>query len=204
MKNNIVRNELNISDRKLDDAVDVFRASAYLNGRDAINYSDMFVLMHMGWRNYTERRKLKQIVFDTFFQKREDLEKNLILMKERLGKINAYAISNIEPFVKDKIIFDLEDNNEIARYNQYVDFYISLLEGLKDLRGDMEYAQGMYYFTLDVEELVEENIFVIDYKNESFSEKYLIEYSELFEEFSILYNSYIVHVESKAKKLRLN
>lgn len=204
LKNNIVRNELNISDRKLDDAVEVFRASAYLNGRDEIDYSDMFILMHMGWRNYTERRKLHQIVYDTFFQKKEDLEKNLILMREQMQKIKSYGISNVDPFVFDRIKFNFEENDDIARHNNYVDFFLSMLEALRDLRGNMEYAKDMYEFTLDVEDLVERNIFLNDYKNSSFSEKYLIEYAELFEVFGELYNKYIVHAQTKAKKLEFN
>lgn len=204
LKNNIVRNELNISDRKLDDAVDVFRASAYLNGRSEINYSDMFILMHMGWRDFVERRKLKQIIFDTFFQKKEDIEKNLITMDERLKKIISYGTVNVEPFITDKIIFDMEDNNEIAKYNQYVDFYISLLSALQDLQKEISRAEDKYYFTVSVEEMIVDNIFIIDYTNTSFTEEYLVGFYELNKSFNKVYDYYFKYVSEKAKKIEVN
>ena len=202
LKNAIVRNELNISDRKLDDASSIFKASAYLNGRDSVNYSDIFVMMHLGWRDLTEKKKLTQIIFDTFFQKKEDLEKNLIGYKERLHQILSYAQAHVNPFLNDKIKFDLDDNNERARYNNYVNFYISVLEALEAFRIELEAAQNFYYFAMEVEDLIEENIFLINYKNSSFSEKYLVEYFEVNKEFEKTYETMFRYADEKGRKLK--
>lgn len=120
-----------------------------------------------------------------------------------MQKIKSYGVANVDPFVFDRLKFNLDENEGILKYNNYVDYFVSLLEALRDLRGNMEYAKESYEFTLDVEDLVEQNIFLQGYKNSSFSEKYLLEYAELFKQFSELYNKYVVYVESKAKKLEI-
>jgi len=204
LKNSIITNELNVSDRKLDDAMDIFRASAYLNGREYIDYSDMFLLMHLGWRNFTERRKLQQLIMDTFFQKKEEIQKNLILLKEKYQKIRSYTTSNVDPFLEDKLYFDFEENEDILKYNKYVEFYIDVLNLLEELKKELEVESNNYSFTVEVEEMIEQNIFVVDYKNSSFTDEYLEEYFDFNVEYTKVYNHYFSFAKDKGiyKKYR--
>lgn len=197
LKNTIITNELNISDRKLDDAIDIFRACAYLNGREYIDYSDMFLLMHLGWRNFTERRKLQQIVMDTFFQKKEEVEKNLILVKEKYQMIRTYTTSHVDPFIEDKLLFDFESNEDILKYNTYVKFYIDVLKKLEEVKQELIVESSYYSFAVEVEEMIEENIFIINYKNSSFSDEHLEEYFEFNKEYTEVYNHYYSFANDK-------
>jgi hypothetical protein len=137
------------------------------------------------------------------FQKKEELGKKLILMKEQMHKIYNYGIANVMPFINDKVNFDLEDNDDRVKYNRYVDFYISVLEALVALKKDFDSAEDMYYFAMHVEEQIENNVFIMNYKNESFTEEYLLEYQSLSEEFQEMYESYFKYAQARAKKLEL-
>jgi len=200
LKNIIVQNELNISDRKLDDSMEVFQASAYLNGRSEINYSDLFLIRHMGWRNFTERRKFHSLLHDFFFQKKGELEKDLVSMKERKQMINSYGISNVEPFIFDKIIFDFNTIEEVDRYNNYVDMYINLLEAISTLSKDVEQMKNRYEFTLFIEEEIENNKFLIDFKNNSFTEEFLNDLVSFKREFDEMAEKYYRFVNTKTMK----
>jgi hypothetical protein len=80
---------------------------------------------------------------------------------------------------------------------------MKLLGALEGLRKDLEAAENMYYFALDVEEQIENNIFLINYKNKSFTEDYLAEYHSLSKEFQEMYQGYFKHAQNKAVKLEL-
>lgn len=203
LKNNIVRNELRISDRKLDDAVDIFQASAYLNGRQEIDYSDVFLMLHLGWRDFTERRKLQQILFETFFQKKETVEKDLNSMKETLQNIKNSCVGNVDPFVQDKLIFDIESNDGRAAYNSYVNLYINTLEALQALKEKIIISTQFYNFTSHVEKQLENNIFMSNYKNSVYGEKYIESFVDFENEFNQAYDKYFKYVSTKAKILSM-
>jgi len=203
LKNSIVRNELRISDRKLDDAVNIFQASAYLNGRFEVNYSDVFLMMHLSWRDFTERRKLRQILFETFFQKKESIVKEFNAQKEYLQDIKNYCVGNVDAFIEEKIIFDLESNVDRLEYNKYVDYYISVLEALRDLKERIDISIKNYDFTLYVENELEENIFMNNFKNNVFSDEYIQEFSKFIQNFEEIYDNYFKYISTKASKLHL-
>ena len=145
--------------------------------------------MHLGWRDFTERRKLKQIVLDTFFSRKEDIEKDLISYKEIMSRIDSFAAANVDAFINDKIIFDMEENNDRIKYNRYVDLYLELLGAFESLKHSLEDIGFRYEFAKMVESMIEKNMFLINFKNESFTDEFLVAYSELFGVFEKRYNS---------------
>ncbi len=54
-----------ISDRRWKKAVGILRTSAYLNGRDSVDYSDMALLTHMLWNEDSKVQEIRQLVAET-------------------------------------------------------------------------------------------------------------------------------------------
>ena len=73
---------------------------------------------------------------------------------------------------------------------------------MEAFRIELEEAQNLYYFAMEVEDLIEENIFLINYKNSSFSEKYLVEYFEVNKEFEKTYETMFRYADEKGRKLK--
>lgn len=112
-------------------------------------------------------------------------------------------MANVDPFLEEKLFFDLEDYEDVLKYNKYVEFYIDLLRLMEELRKDLEKESNKYSFAIDIEAMIEENIFVIDFKNSSYTEEYLLEYYEFNKEYTEVYNHYFSFAETKGKYLQL-
>lgn len=204
LKEQIIKNGIETSDRKIDDAMDIFRASAYLNGRDYITYSDLFLLMHIGWKTLKEKVKLHEIIFDSFFSKKEEIQRKIIDVKEEMSKIKSYKEVNVEPFLNDFIKVDNYDRESVLKYNGYVNFYISALDACENLKLKLEAMQDSYYFVMDIEENIEANMFIINYKNYSYTDEYLQEYYEVNMEFEHLYLELYKHLKTRGAKIHFS
>jgi len=82
---------------------------------------------------------------------------------------------------------------------------VSVLDNFADLglKKELEVESNCYNFAIDVEEMIENNIFVIDYKNESFTDEYLEKYFEFNKMFTDVYNSYFSFAKTKGIYIKL-
>jgi len=204
LKNNIIRQDLSVSDRKFSDATEIFKASAYLNNRQSVSYSDIFLLLHIGWKDFIERDRLKEVMFNTFFSKKDDMVKRFIDIKEGYSKLISMCETHVIPFISEKIIFNFEEVEECINYNNYVDFFIGRLEDFEYLKNSLFIIEENYNFTLFVEEDIRENIFLIDYVNETFSEEFLEEFFSFKEKFIEVHKYYFSFALDKGKKIKID
>lgn len=102
-----------ISDRRWKKIFQIMKASAFLNGRDRIDYSDCILLIHCIWNDESTIPRIKSIIADSFIN---IIEKKLDKIKTDLaGKLPEFGIcmdSKIEIFrfeVIDDQYYEVED-----------------------------------------------------------------------------------------------
>lgn len=166
----LVKQNVKTSDRKYENILlKVIRTMAYLNNRENVDISDLFILLHTSWHDYTEQVKVKRVVFEQIFGSAEEIESVLISVKKRIDEIDAF---------KNNVLFDyINYRQDISGINKEKTFeyiknntdgawreYNKMNEVLTGLR-------NQYLFCLEVEEKIENNIFLINYKQTSFSKE---------------------------------
>lgn len=155
--------KVRVSDRKLQSSLDVFQISAYVNGRDYVDLSDLFILLDIAWKHYDDIDRTKRVVFDTIFgnlsqvtevlKLNTDSYKNLVSkLRSQMGNVlnysyNFYGNSAEVEFMRSKR--EIEDLKQFAT---------SISENIKSLKDN-------YLFAIKIEEDIKKNIFLLDYKN---------------------------------------
>ena len=100
-----------ISDRRWKKTVHLLQASAFLNGRKEMDYSDMYLLAHTLWNRAEDISLIAELVYDQFFA---DLEEKMEEIEKEAGGIRKKV------FAADMG----EDDSNLRTYNL---FYYKLL-----------------------------------------------------------------------------
>ena len=79
--------------------MNIFKASALLNGRKEVDLSDLFITIHTAWRNYTDKRKLREIIWRNMFNIEEYYKKKLLEMITEYERLYSIYKVNLVVFV---------------------------------------------------------------------------------------------------------
>lgn len=79
LKKAIRGDSIKISDRKLGPkfAMSVFKMSAYLNGRNSVDMSDIVLLYHMAWRDYSDKTRAHEVIAKVMFKSTDVIKVSL-------------------------------------------------------------------------------------------------------------------------------
>lgn len=160
LKQAIVQDRIRISDRKMITAMNrIMKMSAYLNGRDHINYSDLFLLKHIAWREHTERRKIREVLDVKIYGSNREVQAALSELEDALsnqlrlldGEVGDLLFKRMEIPQKggEQIFMRLRQGFEGFKAN------IAAIE--KGVRG----LEEMYRFNTTIERQVEENFLLL-------------------------------------------
>jgi len=165
----LIRQNVKTSDRKYENIlINVARTMAYLNNRNSVDTTDLFILLHTSWHDYTERLKVKRVIFEQIFGSAEEIESVLIAVKKRLDEIDAFKNNMLFDYInyrqditgvsKEKTFEYVKSNIDAVwtEYNKMDEVLVNL--------------QNQYLSCLELEKKIENNIFLINYKQTSFTE----------------------------------
>jgi len=170
LKRAIIQDGIDISDRKFSTAIKILKMSAYINGRDYLDTSDLFLFLHIGWRNYTDRRKIKEVIFMFFFGKKEEIEAGIKDIGDKLVQVNSY-IEQLKPFLNKSILLPMDKEEAQNVFSAYLGNIESTLNNYKAILSNLIIPLVNLYQTItNIEEAINNNIFLVNYKNDSFSE----------------------------------
>jgi MoxR-like ATPase len=175
-----IRNDgIKISDRKFgpDQAVKVLRVSAYLNGRKAIDVSDFMLLRHIAWHNLTDRKKLHEVLNNSFFGNPVKIKKRIADVKERYdrasGQIEARCgklLANTMEFMGNNANMEfINEKRELDRYHAEMSKIYKEAIGIDRSR----------QIAMRIEEYCSENIFLHGIKQKVYSEEINIQIDEV-------------------------
>lgn len=158
---------LKCSDRKYGYAIEVLKMSAFLNNRNYLNNSDIFIMKDIAWVDYIERANLRRILFELMFGNTVDVQDKLRIVKAEVEKIISIKDSDYKDILEYKfefvskqkeLIFEAK-KEEIARVlfalNTQLDKLLEIIQNYENVR--------------KTEQEVNENIFLIGIKNKVYT-----------------------------------
>ncbi len=164
----ILKDGIDISDRKFYSAVRIFKASAYLNGRSSLDISDLFILMHVGWKDFTDERELKEVIWKHMFSSDTHLRKRLLDNESAFDDLNSYYKVNLKAFVHGDVRFDMMDDNDCRTFEQYTNSYNEFHRQLAEVAGQYTLLFEFRVMVDKIEKLIDKNIFLVEYRNTTF------------------------------------
>ena len=154
--------KIGVSERKFDNAIDVFMVSALLNGRNEVNFSELFILEHILWKEIVDIQKIKEILREVVFGSADTVIQyidKIVLEKKRLENLVKGVLND---FLRHRRMFTSSQMEEFEQFKNYVkevnEEYGILLEKIKNVVNN--YNTNMF-----IEEQVKENNFVMDIKS---------------------------------------
>ncbi len=170
LKENILQVRIKVSDRKMVTALNnILKMSAYLNGRNEVDFSDLFLLLHIAWRRNEDVIKLRRVLFDTIFESEKEIIARLDKLEKELIKNEGYLKHDIGDFLYKKLDIDVK-NVESVFYKYMEDFNI-VKNNFLILSKSLKNIEDRYQINKTIEQQIEDNIFLLNYKESTFSQE---------------------------------
>ncbi len=154
--------KIGVSERKFDNALDVFLVSALLNGRDEVDYSEFFILEHILWKEIVDIAKIREILRVAIFGATDIVVQyieNIELEKNRLKSVVNGTLSD---FLRYRKAFSSSESVEFERFKEYVG---SVIDGYAKLLGQIESVVENYNMNMLIEQQIKNNHYVMDIKS---------------------------------------
>lgn len=164
----LITQKVKTSDRKYERVLHgMIKVSAYLNNREFVDISDLFLLLHTSWHDDVEKEKVHRVIFEEIFGSREEIDSLIISASQNMEDVDTYKNGSIYVFLNFQEKNDGIDNDTIYRNvliiaNNALTKYQSIHEELMDMIG--KYKDNMM-----IEHLLQKNLFVVDYKQNAFT-----------------------------------
>ncbi len=155
IRQKVVLLDIGVSERKFDQAIDAFKASAYLNQRKSVNFSELFMLKHILWNEEKDIPLIKKILNDEIFGNLDVVIKYLNDMKAEQNRLNTIIKGAMSDFLKHRRQYKHEETNLFENNFRYIQ---EIIGNLNDLIKYSNSIIGSYNFSQRVQEETEENI----------------------------------------------
>lgn len=171
-----IKEGLKCTDRKYGHTMEILKVSAFLNNRNKLNASDLFIFQHIGWTTYNERSNLKRILYELMFGNRIDVEEKLATLNAEITRYTATKDSDYRDFLHFNYEFEGKQKENIFAkvYEELETLLIYYSQSLDTLEAIIQ----QYYSVLEIEKEINENIFLVEIRNKVFNQQNLeaIEY----------------------------
>jgi MoxR-like ATPase len=162
IRQKVVLLEIGVSDRKFDGAVDVFKTSAYLNGRDVVGLTELFILKHILWEEERDIRIIGDILNNEIFGK---LDK-IISFVDTLELNHKKLLSHVNGVLSDFLNFRRAyEYGEIEAFEKNKSFVQYVAEEFSSLLEKIDGITAHYTQSMQLEKDIHENLFLIDIKS---------------------------------------
>lgn len=167
----IIKDGILISDRKFgpNQAGKVFRTSAYLNGRNKVDYSDLMLLSHIAWHNLVDRTKLKEVLTNVFFGQEVETEKKISDLEELYIRTKGFFDADcllIVSFLKD-----YNGSNSGEQFRNDLQMLYNFLEEFKRISINIEAMNTKIKEVFFVLNQCKNNIFIHQIEQPVFTEE---------------------------------
>jgi len=172
--NKLLIQDVKTSDRKFLAAINqILKTSAFLNQRDSLDESDVFLLLFTSWHNDVEKRKTKETIYFYYFLNHATFEKKIEDLKKRIELVDTFAKGDLYEFFNYMIEFSGDDAQKA--YEQYLQKAINIVHEYNECYDDFVEIQNKIEEIYTVEKKIKNNIFHENIKNDSIEEVMLNE-----------------------------
>jgi MoxR-like ATPase len=157
--------KIGVSARKFDNALDVFLISAFLNKRSTIDYSELFILEHILWKEIADIKKIKEILVETIFGNTNTVIQYIDNLLLEIKKNKNYINGLLYDFLHFRKLFETKDLHE---FEKSLNFTKEIIDNFKILLNNINSVIGVYQNNMLIEKQIEENNFIINKKSPIF------------------------------------
>lgn len=166
----LITQKVKTSDRKYARVLhNSMKVSAYLNNRDYIDISDLFLLLHSAWHDESEKYKVQRVVFEEIFGNKETVEASVIEAEQKIEEIDTKKNSSIYGFLDYKEKLDSINNQSI--FSNVKRFVYDCLDAYSKQKEKLEDLLEKFEDNLRIEKLIEQNFFISNYKQNAFTKE---------------------------------
>ena len=155
--------KVKFSNRKLQSTLDIFQVSAYVNGRDQINLSELFLLMNIAWKELDDIERVERILFDLIFGNASEVLKVLNNNREMFQAVKSNISVQISKTLNYS--YNFYGSNAEEDFLDYKQKIIAIQKNLEIINENIASLKDNYTFAIDMEKMIEDNIFLPNYKN---------------------------------------
>lgn len=160
LREKLIRNRVKVSDRKINLALDIFKVSAYLNGRNEIDFSDFLILKHILWRDFNEKQIVEEVLHNILFGEVDEIKKEILNIEKELDKINNLMKIEVGRFIYKK---EMNSGSDLEEYfNKNIQLLKEVYQIVSILLKQVLLLEERRNFNEFVLKQCEENIFVFD------------------------------------------
>ncbi|AHJ12990.1 AAA family ATPase [Sulfurospirillum multivorans] len=169
----LITQKVKTSDRKYERVLHgMIKVSAYLNNREFIDISDLFLLLHTSWHDDVEKEKVHRVVFEEIFGNKEEINSLIVKASQDMEDADTYKNGSIYVFLNYQEKNDGTDNDTI--YRNVLTIANNALVKYKKIRNEVIDMIKKYQDNILIERLLHENLFVFDYKQNAFTDEMLV------------------------------
>jgi len=166
----LVKQAVKTSDRKYAKVFkDVIKTMAYLNNREEVNISDLFVLIHTAWHDYDEKHKVKRVIFEKIFGVKEEIDSIIIYTEQRMEEIDSYKNNILYDYLTYRK--DIEGTNKQKTYDLIIEKIEEVWNAYNEIENLMVQLHNKYQSNIKIGKMLEENLFTIVYKQNAFDDE---------------------------------
>ncbi len=182
IRQKVVLLEIGVSERKFDGAVDVFLVSAFLNNREEVNLSELFLMRHMMWEEEKDIPLIDKILNDEIFGQLDQVIKHVEEVESYYKKVLSITDGVLSDFLKFRRAFTYGESEQFEQNKQYV---LQIVSDCSYLIEQLQIVVAHYESNIKLEQMIQENNFVLNMKSPIYSSfNYLGIVPELFSNLS--------------------
>jgi len=155
--------KVKFSNRKLQSTLDIFQVSAYVNGRNQINLSELFLLLNIAWKEPDDIDRVKRIMYDLIFGNSSEILNVVSNNKEMFQSVKSNINTRISKTLNYN--YNFYGSNAEEDFLNFRNSIVSIQNNLKVLDSNLQSLKDNYTFTVDMEKMIKENIFLPNYTN---------------------------------------
>lgn len=176
IQDELIRSDIQASDRKFgfDYIMKALKVCAILNDRDVLNFSDLLLVRHMSWTQYSERNRLFEIINNVIFGDRNKIESTLMKIIDFYDKKNSFF--NRECF---KFINHLLRNIDESTFNDQTKKCLDFKENMELIKNEVSDLENKYQIFLKIKEEERDNVLLLSSNFYPFTQETLTKLNEV-------------------------
>jgi len=160
---NFQSEKVKFSNRKLQSTLDIFQVSAYVNGRNQIDLSELFLLLNIAWKELDDIERVERIIFDLIFGNSSEVLKVLNNNREMFQTVKSSISTQILKTLNYS--YNFYGSNADEDFLDYKQKIIAIQKNLEIIDKNIASLKDNYTFAIDMEKMIEDNIFLPNYTN---------------------------------------
>lgn len=164
-----INSQIKTSDRKYRRILRLIKTIAYLNNREYVNYSDLFILLYSAWQNEVEKSRVERDLFDIIFGKHESINAFVSELENDFNN-NVLNSFNSTFFKFYNYKYDFTGEMQDAKYKNIIEGFETLILNIRVILEQIQLILNRYKFNLMVKKQLDENIIIVNVESNVFND----------------------------------